>query len=52
MGADIQTVKPLRDASGQTTAYLHGIRFHQVEPRVLLLVSELQKPQAYGSARG
>lgn len=52
LGADIQTVKPLRDASGQTTAYLHGIRFHQVEPRVLLLVSELQKPQAYGLARG
>lgn len=51
MGADIQSVQALRDAAGQTTAYLHGIRFHQIEPRVLLLVSELQKPQSHGAAR-
>lgn len=51
LSADIQTVQPLRDASGQGTAYLHGIRFHGVDPRVLLLVSELQKPLAHGAAR-
>lgn len=46
MEADIQSVQPVRNASGQITAYHHGIRFAQVEPRVLLLVSELQKPQS------
>jgi len=52
LGADLQSVQPLRDTAGQTTAYLHGIRFHQVEPRILLLVSELQKPHAHGTVRG
>lgn len=51
LGADIQTVQPLRDASGQGVAYMHGIRFHVVDPRVLLLVSELQKPLAHGGAK-
>lgn len=51
LGADIQTVQPLRDAAGHATGYLHGIRFHHVEPRVLLLVNELQKPLSHGSAR-
>jgi len=51
MGADVQSVQPLRDATGQTTGHLHGIRFHEVEPRILLLVSELQKPQPHGTAR-
>lgn len=44
IGADLQSVQPLRDAVGQVSGYLHGIRFHEVEPRVLLLVNELQKP--------
>lgn len=44
--ADIQSVQPLRNQSGQTTGYHHGIRFGQIEPRILLLVSELQKPRA------
>jgi len=51
LGADVQSVQPLRDATGQTTGHLHGIRFHAVDPRILLLVSELQKPQAHGAAR-
>lgn len=45
--AHIQTVQPLRNGSGQTTGFQHGILFEQVEPRILLLVNELQKPQAY-----
>lgn len=44
IGADLQSVQPLLDAVGQVSGYLHGIRFHEVEPRVLLLVNELQKP--------
>jgi len=51
LGGDIQTVQPLKDASGQVKAYLHGIAFHKVEPRVLLLVYELQKPLAQGVRR-
>lgn len=51
LGADIQTVQPLRDASGQSAGFLHGIRFHRVEPCVLLLVSELQKPLSHGAAK-
>lgn len=51
LGADIQTVQPLRDASGQSAGFLHGIRFHRVEPCVLLLVSELQKPLSQGAAK-
>lgn len=46
MGADLQSVQPLRDAAGKISGYLHGIRFHEVEPRILLLVNELQKPYA------
>ncbi|MEY2621336.1 MAG: hypothetical protein RIT26_1156 [Pseudomonadota bacterium] len=48
--ADIQSIKPLRNAAGQVTGHLHGIRFHVIEPRVLLLVAELQKPYAHGLA--
>jgi c-di-GMP-binding flagellar brake protein YcgR len=44
LGADLQSVQPLRDTVGKVSGYLHGIRFHEVEPRVLLLVNELQKP--------
>ncbi len=51
IGADVQSVQPLRDAVGQISGHLHGIRFHEVEPRILLLVSELQKPHAPGTAR-
>lgn len=51
IGANVQSVQPVRDATGQTTGHLHGIRFHQVEPRILLLVNELQKPQAQGAVR-
>jgi len=47
MEADIQSVQALRNASGQTTAYHHGIRFTTIEPRILLLVSELQSPRMY-----
>jgi len=36
---------------GKVRAFLHGIRFHRVEPCVLLLVSELQKPLAHGASR-
>jgi c-di-GMP-binding flagellar brake protein YcgR len=43
--ADIQSVQALRNQAGQTTAYHHGLRFHQIEPRILLLVNELQKPR-------
>lgn len=46
LDADIQSVQALRNQAGETTAYHHGIRFDQVDPRVLLLVSELQKPQS------
>lgn len=42
--AEIQSVQPLRDQAGQTTGQLHGIRFSQRDPRVLLLVNELLKP--------
>ncbi|MEN9888455.1 MAG: hypothetical protein RL559_492 [Pseudomonadota bacterium] len=42
--AEIQSVQALRDAAGQTTGQLHGVRFAQTDPRVLLLVSELLKP--------
>lgn len=51
MEAVVQSVQPLRNASGRTSGYLHGIRFHEVEPRILLLVSELQKPHTHGAAR-
>jgi len=51
VGADIQTVQPLRDTSGNSVGFLHGIRFHRVEPCVLLLVSELQKPLSHGAAK-
>lgn len=45
LDAEIQSVQPLRNQSGQTTGYQHGVRFAYIEPRILLLVSELQKPQ-------
>lgn len=51
LGADVQSVQAIRNASGQTTAHMHGIRFHLMEPRILLLVSELQKRQAPGTSR-
>ncbi len=51
IGADVQSVKPLLDAAGHTTGHLHGIRFHEIDPRILLLVSELQKPNAHGVVR-
>lgn len=51
MGANVQSVQPVRDATGQTMGHLHGIRFHQVEPRILLLVNELQKPPVQGAVR-
>lgn len=43
--ADIQSVQPLRNQSGQATGYHHGIRFLDIDPRILLLVTELQRPQ-------
>ena len=43
--ADIQSVQPLRNPSGQITGYHHGLHFSVVEPRILLLVNELQRPQ-------
>lgn len=46
LGADIQSVQAVRNQAGQVTAYHHGIRFHEIEPRILLLVNELQKPRA------
>jgi len=46
LDADIQTVQPLRDASGHSSGFQIGIRFHQIEPSVLLLVNELQKPMS------
>lgn len=46
LDAVIQSVQPLRNHAGQTTGHHHGIRFAQTDPRILLLVSELQKPQA------
>ena len=49
LDADIQTVQPLRDSSGDTSGFQIGIRFHQIEPCVLLLVSELQKPLSQGA---
>jgi c-di-GMP-binding flagellar brake protein YcgR len=47
LSAEIQTVQPLRNANGQTSGFHHGIRFAHVEPRILLLVNELQRPQSY-----
>lgn len=44
--ADIQSFKPLLNATGQASSYHHGIRFAAIEPRLLLLVNELQKPRA------
>lgn len=44
--ADIQSVQAVRNQAGQTTGYHHGVRFAQVEPRILLLVYELLKPRA------
>jgi Flagellar protein YcgR/PilZ domain len=49
MSADLQSVQPLRDATGNLSGYLHGIRFHEVDPRILLLVNELQKPYPLGA---
>lgn len=46
--ADIQTVQPWRDASGQSAGFQIGIRFHQVEPSLLLLINELDKPLLHG----
>lgn len=51
LGADIQTVQPLRDSSGKSAGFVYGIRFHRVEPCVLLLVNELQKPRSHGVAK-
>lgn len=51
LDADIMTVQTVRESSGQSVGYLHGIRFHRVEPCVLLLVSELQKPLSQGAAK-
>jgi hypothetical protein len=51
IGADVQSVRPLRDSAGHITGHLHGIRFHEIEPRILLLVSELKKPHAQSSVR-
>lgn len=45
--ADLQSVQPLLNASGQTTGYHHGIHFADIEPRILLLVSELLRPHAH-----
>jgi c-di-GMP-binding flagellar brake protein YcgR len=42
--ADVQTVQPIPNPTGQTTNYHHGIRFLEIDPRILLLVNELQKP--------
>lgn len=50
LDADIQTVQPLRDNTGQSSGFQIGIRFHQIEPCVLLLVNELQKPLSHGVA--
>ena len=47
MMADIQSVQPLLNAQGQTTGYHHGIRFADIEPRILLLVNELQRPRSH-----
>lgn len=44
LSAEIQSVQALRDPAGQIIGHLHGIRFAQTDPRVLLLVSELLKP--------
>ena len=49
LSAVIQSVQPLRNASGQTTGYHHGIHFEAVEPRILLLVNELLRPQVWRS---
>jgi c-di-GMP-binding flagellar brake protein YcgR len=45
LDAIIQTVQALRNESGQVKGYHHGLRFDVVEPRILLLVSELLNPQ-------
>jgi hypothetical protein len=47
MMADIQSLKPLVDATGQVSGYQHGVRFADIEPRILLLVNQLQKPQTH-----
>jgi Flagellar protein YcgR/PilZ domain len=47
MMADIQSVQPLLNAQGETTGYHHGIRFADIEPRILLLVNELLRPHAH-----
>ena len=49
LDAVIQSVQPLRNATGQTTGFHHGVRFEVVEPRVLLLVNELLRPQVWRS---
>ena len=47
LGGIIQSVQPLRSPAGQTTGHHHGIRFEAVEPRILLLVNELLRPQMW-----
>jgi c-di-GMP-binding flagellar brake protein YcgR len=47
LDAVIQKVQALRDPSGRVTGYHHGVHFEKVEPRILLLVSELLRPQMW-----
>ena len=42
--ADDRCLLSLRDPSGQVTWCHHRVRFEKVEPRILLLVSELLRP--------
>lgn len=41
--ATVQSVEALPGDSGQPVQYRHGIRFEQADPRIFLLVHELQK---------
>jgi len=45
LNADIQSVQAVRNQAGQTAGYHHGVRFRKIDPRILLLVNELQKPR-------
>lgn len=44
--ATVQSVQALQNAQGQVTGYHHGLRFGRIDPLIVLLVHELQKPRA------
>jgi hypothetical protein len=46
LDAEVQSVQGLSAQASNSHRYQHGIRFREVDPRILLLVYELLKPTA------